>query len=549
MRRSTTPRLLVVLASAALVTGTVGGAGGAAATVPAAAKHRIGVRVVGGSGELVDRRTGKRFVPRGANYIRLGPEGHATFTVGRYDARRAGAALGQMKALGYNSVRVFLGGDCAGCPGAAGGGISKAYARNVADFLRRAKKAGQLVILTTQWLPASYGARIGDSPLVDDVNRIYLTDGGIQAYASFWSDFALELRRQRAPLDVVLAYDIVNEGAMVVDQAPFTLTSGTLRAPGGGVYDLADPAAKERLLGDGLVTFGNRVRSAIRKVDPTALVSASFFVPTAPHPIREGDTRDLRTRPVIERSALDLVDIHLYAGERLPLARLMENYGVAGPTRKPLIIGETGAFRDTFSRASEAASGIAELQMASCSYGIDGWLLWTWDSDEQPELWNARSESGVIGQALSPKQRPDPCKPPPGPRNLALAKPVRASQSLPANPPELAVDGSAGTNWISDGELPQWIEVDLAAPSTISRIELVVSQFPEGNTVHRVWGRDAAGAERLLGELTGFTKDADTLTLTPAQPWQGVRAVRIETVASTSWASWREIHVFGTASG
>lgn len=534
---------------ATLAVATIGGAGADAASVPAAAKHRIGARVVAASGELFDRRTGRRFVPRGANYIRLGPEGHSTFTVGRYDARRAGAALGQMKALDYNAVRVFLGGDCAGCPGAQGGGISRAYARNVVDFLRRAKKAGQLVILTTQWLPSSYGAQIGDSPLVDDVNRIYLTDGGIQAYATFWRDFVLELRRQRAPLDVVLAYDVVNEGAMVVDQAPFTLTSGTLRAPGGGRYDLADPAAKERLLGDGLVTFGNRIRSAIRKVDPTALVSASFFIPKAPHPIREGDTRDLRTRPVIEGSALDLVDIHLYAGDKLPLARLMENYGVAGPTRKPIIIGETGAFRDTFSRASDGASAITELQAGSCSYGIDGWLLWTWDSDEQPELWNAGSDGGVIGQELSPKKRADPCKPASGPRNLALGRPVRASQSLVANPPELAVDGNPGTNWISDGGLPQWIEVDLGSASTVTRVELVVSQFPEGSTVHRVWGRDSSGAERLLGELAGFTRDPDTLTVAPGQPWQGIRAVRVETVASTSWAAWREIRVLGTGPG
>lgn len=502
-----------------------------------------------GSGELFDRRTGKRFVPRGANYVRLGPEGHATFTVGSYSGKRAGAALAQMKALGYNAVRVFLGGDCAGCPGAPGGGISKAYARNVTDFLKRAKKAGQLAILTTQWLPSSYGAGIGDSPLVDDVNRIYLTDGGIQAYATFWRDFVLELRRQRAPLDVVLAYDVVNEGALVLDHAPFTLAMGTLRAPGGGSYDLADPAAKERLLGDALVVFGNRVRAAIRKVDPTALVSASFFIPKAPNPIRVGDTRDLRTRPIIERSTLDFVDVHLYAGDALPLNRLMENYGISGPMRKPIIIGETGAFRDTYARAADGASALAELQAGTCPYGIDGWLIWTWDTDEQSELWNARSDAGVIGQEMSPKKRPDPCAAPAGPRNLAQGKPVRASHSLPTNPPELAVDGNPATNWTSDGGLPQWIEVDLGAVSTVTRIELVVSQFPEGTTLHRVWGRDAAGAERLLGELAGFTRDPDTLTVTAPQPWQGIRSVRIETVSSTSWAAWREIRVFGSASG
>lgn len=252
---------------------------------------------------------------------------------------------------------------------------------------------------------------------------------------------------------------------------------------------------------------------------------------------------------MIERSTLDLVDIHLYAGDALPLARLMENYGLAGPARKPVLIGETGAFRQTYARAAEGAAAIAELQAGTCPYGIDGWLLWTWDSDEQPELWNGQSEGGVIGRELSPQKRPDPCKPPAGPRNLALGTPVHASQSIPANPPELAVDGNPATNWISDGALPQWIEVDLGSPSTVTRIELVVSQYPEGSTVHRVWGRDGSGAEHLLGELAGFTKDPDTLTIAPARPWQGIRAVRVETVASTSWAAWREIRVFGPASG
>lgn len=35
--------------------------------------HRIGIRVVNGVGEFYDRKTNKKFVPRGNNYIRLSP--------------------------------------------------------------------------------------------------------------------------------------------------------------------------------------------------------------------------------------------------------------------------------------------------------------------------------------------------------------------------------------------------------------------------------------------------------------------------------------------
>ena len=219
-------RLAVALAGTAAAVTVAGALGAAGAGTPAAPKHVIGVRVVGGSGELFDRRTGRAFVPRGANYVRLAPEEDLHLSLG---TRGPGAstALLRMRALGYNTVRVFVGGSCTGCGGEGGAPrISRAYARNLTDFLRRAKKSGQFVILTTQWLPDGYQGKIGDSPLVDDVNRIFLTDGGIGAYASFWRDLVLELRRQGAPLDAILAYDVVNEAAFVVDKPPFTLTSG-----------------------------------------------------------------------------------------------------------------------------------------------------------------------------------------------------------------------------------------------------------------------------------------------------------------------------------
>ena len=83
-----------------------------AATTRKVSGHFIGVRVVGGSGELYDRRSGKRFVPRGANYVRLAVEGHSTLNVGRYSGSRAGKALARMRALGFNAVRVFVEGSC-----------------------------------------------------------------------------------------------------------------------------------------------------------------------------------------------------------------------------------------------------------------------------------------------------------------------------------------------------------------------------------------------------------------------------------------------------
>jgi len=91
------------------------------------------------------------------------------------------------------------------------------------------------------------------------------------------------------------------------------------------------------------------------------------------------------------------------------LPQYMENFGVSGPTPKPLLMGEFGAFKFAYPSPAAAVPALLAWQRDSCRYGIDGWLLWTWDTDEQRELWNALSGGGIIDRTLSPKNRPDPC--------------------------------------------------------------------------------------------------------------------------------------------
>jgi hypothetical protein len=522
------------------------------ARIPPAPRHRIVVRVENGAGRLFDRMTGKPFQPRGANYVRLSATllstqgvDHSTFLVGAYDSRRAERALGQMQALGYNTVRVFVVGECrVGCMGdPATGRISTRYVANVVDFIRRAKRHRMLVILTSTFPPQRYMAMIGTNPLVADVNRIFLTSGGVTAFAAYWRDLVLELRRQHAPLDDVLAYDIQNEPALVTNNPPLTLSSGRLRAPNGRTYDLSDPAAKQRLVGDALVTFVDRVRAAIRRVDPTALVETSFFEPQGPNPSRIGDPRVVDTKAVIERSTLDFVDLHAYPGLALTFPQYMQNDGVSGPTRKPLIVGEMGAFKSAYDTPSQAAEALTAWQAASCPYGIQGWLVWTWDSDEQPELWSAQSEGAAIGNALAPAKRSDPCAPA-GPRDLALGKPVTAS-SQAQYPAADAVDGNPATLWGAGAGPPQWIEIDLGASTTVARIRLIAAQDPAGTTDHRVYlrGPNPSDPYVLVAEPIGATHDRQEIDVGGGAPWTNVRFVRIETVSSPSWVSWREIEV------
>jgi hypothetical protein len=129
--------------------------------------------------------------------------------------------------------------------------------------------------------------------------------------------------------------------------------------------------------------------------------------------------------------------------------------------------------------------------------------------------------------------------------NLALDRPVTASNELPGEPASQAVDGDPNTTWNSGSWPPQWIEVDLGPGQTVDEIDLVVSQLPNSTTAHRVWGKTNAGDPyTLLHEFNGFTVDAQVLQyVLPAD--QQLRYIKVETTSSASWVGWREIEVYG----
>jgi len=387
------------------------------------APHRIGVRPTATNAEFYDRTTGMAFVPRGNNYIRIAnltkPDGstvlaHTTFLEGRYDAARAESALAAMQASGYDVVRVFLEGCCSGTIGDPAGGLSKTYVANVVDFLKRARSHALVVVLTGSWLPAfgGYGQIMGPCyPQFDDINLPYLSACGIKATKTFYRDLVQALIDAGAPLEAVQSYELWNEYFYNVTKAPLNATSGTITTANGQSYDMASPASRQQMMDDGLVYFADQVGAAIRALDPTALVTISFFPPEDPNPSRLGDPRIIQVYPAVARSTLDYVDLHIYPVVfGLTMAQAVQNFGMSGYLKtQPVQMGEFGAFTSAYATAAVAAPALRDWQAQSCPYGFKGWLLWTWDTDEQPELWNALSQGGVIDQALSPVQRPNPC--------------------------------------------------------------------------------------------------------------------------------------------
>ena len=129
--------------------------------------------------------------------------------------------------------------------------------------------------------------------------------------------------------------------------------------------------------------------------------------------------------------------------------------------------------------------------------------------------------------------------------NLARDAKVSVSKFLPGNPPALAIDGDSNTFWGAGDFSPQWIQLDLGAPHAIKQIMLGISQSPAGITLHRVLGKGPGTGDNfiLLHEFKGTTNDSQVLAFTPDQPWQNIQYIRIETLASPSWISWREIEI------
>ena len=377
--------------------------------------HRIGVRVVAGIGEFYDRRTGEKFIPRGFNYVRLAPMSesnpnlwHSTLNPGFYDPERAEASLQAMHAAGYNVVRIFV--DCCrehNNVGNPAGGISSAYLANVIDFLEKAKASEIYVLMISDLTPADggYDDLWQDCcNIFDGENLRYLTPGGHRAERRFNQDLIRALVKEDAPLDAIFAYDLTNEVQFGVDKAPFSLSSGLVTTANHQTYDMANAEDKQRMMDENLVYWINQQRAAILEVDPSALVTVSF-----PASIT-GPTK-VRTRPAIWESTADFIDLHVYLWWGLTLEDHVKAYEIDNYALKPIILGEFGAAKRSLTSVEQAAQALQELQVSSCAYGFDGWLMWTWDGYEQTDLWNGMSENGEISVALAPVNRPDPCLP------------------------------------------------------------------------------------------------------------------------------------------
>lgn len=537
-----------------------------ACTPPAAPKtavpSRIAIRTVGGVAEFYDVETNATFVPRGHNLVKytfkddplFGP-GYADMVLSpaRYDRAEIRADFQAMRALGFNVVRVMLetcgASECIYPLGATTRTLSGAYLDNVADMLALAAEEEMYVWITSNTLPdTGYYLEKGYSGAAGPISASqahFMTQAGLDAYAEYFSDLFAGLIARDARLDRMFSFSIRNEYWYDLREPPWTLASGVVTTASGASYDLAVAAERDALAEETLIHFIDTMVDAVKDEAPTALVSVGFFAPNTPHEWRPGDFKFVLTERALAESNADFFDLHSNpAPMGLTIDEIQENYGAAGITTKPLVMGELAGFRALYPAIHVAAQELANWQTASCVRGYDGWLTWHWDGDqiEGPGLWG--SNGTVLGEALAPTLHPDPCASVTVPNpNLAFGKAVTASNELPDEPAENAVDGG-WPQWGSGDDAPQWIEIDLGAVHDLGSVRLTVAQYPAGPTTHEVYGGATSPAATLLHTFSGDTAESDILFHEFAAP-PAVRYLRVLTTASPSWVSWREIEAFG----
>ena len=375
--------------------------------------------------------TGTEFIPYGANYCRLYNGYHSVFNVGWYNPETFDAMLVDLATNGMNVVRIFIDHrpeDPDGGIAMDGPELSKVFMTNVLDGLRRARNHGVYVVICFNGLPISEGyhqqfaepvpmvgndTHPANDPNCQHGNLQFLHPGAVRAKAEYVRRFVEFIQTKDASLlSTVFSYELNNEAFFVASE-PFNLTSGIFPFQGKS-YDLSSAEALRKLADDASVYWANACADAIHSVDSGALVSVNVFTYWA-----VGRKNLLQIRPgqgaewdreqripvslkALAKSRLDYLDLHVYlhrVGESSVAEKMEETLSsvdfdglveAAATAGKPLIMGEFAAFKDRARPLAQQTKDIRRQILLGWEKGFRGFMYWTYDTDEQPKIWNLK---------------------------------------------------------------------------------------------------------------------------------------------------------------
>lgn len=384
--------------------------------------------------QLIKKRTSHIFNIRGINYVRLSFGDHSTFIAKNsylpdlYDPYDTEGMLRVLKRHNYNTVRVFLTGRSPSNPGIAGypqfnESLYKPYLDNLIDFLRRAKKYGIYVLPTfgdgefpfNAYYKSIYetlGRQTGETVVMGQpYNFVYLLPEGIRSRTTMIVETLRYIKKvDPTLLDIILAVQCQNELSLRSNQWPFSLTSGNVTTANGKRYDMSDADSRQRCMDEGLNYYHKMLSKAIKEVDSELLVSEGAFTLRAVgktstknngvYKLEVEDSRFPPTAIVLGNSGLDIIDIHIYhvftdetsvAGYRRDMDSMLFYTDQMNKVRSqtPIIVGEFGAFRFVNKTFEDAKPNIISSRKVFSEDHLNGFMIWTFDTFEQQELYHA----------------------------------------------------------------------------------------------------------------------------------------------------------------
>ncbi|HIJ66267.1 MAG TPA: cellulase family glycosylhydrolase [Candidatus Hydrogenedentes bacterium] len=380
-------------------------------------------RIDARDGRFVQMPAGGAFYPRGFQYLRLRPDGGVyAFLPSAYDATAVETMFQDLEGHGFNLVRVFF--DESGVCDSQG--LNPKLMDEFFDFLRRATRHRVYVISVPHHLHpcAAYSpylerarGEFGQGADIPYENLRYMSKALIEGKCAYLRDFVGALKAEDPGLlRTLFAVELENESYFrLAGLLASAATDGPIVPATGARYNLADPADLQRMMDACAQTWANACVEAVRSVDPEMMVATSVFTfgavgRSGPGNTHRDQTLDTRVpiRPLaLAKTKVSYIDVHFYvpnvAAQPANLATIEFDAlrELCKTNGKPLFVGEIGAVMDHFQSPDLAAKKMPQLFRHLHDNGFQGYSYWTYDCHEQPGVWNAKSNDGVIFETIA----------------------------------------------------------------------------------------------------------------------------------------------------